>query len=222
MKNLKFKILVCLILPFTLYILHSPPAFAEDASTAAQLRDSVKTKVAEELAQIKKAVSKKAFLGTIASKNEASLSISNYLGQNRTALVSTDTAIKLKSGADGTPADLKTGDNILIMGDVDSNGNMTAKRLLVIATPVVDKRTTAYGKVTAAGASVTVGKLTAKLASDTNVTTTKDGKTAKLKTTDIKVGHTVVLITKASTTIPVVTDLYVFPGSATSSATPTP
>jgi hypothetical protein len=198
-------------------------AHAQSASEGAtQLRDSVKQQVADELAQIKKAVSKKAFLGSITGKSEATLTISNYLGQNRSAVVSTDTAIKLVNGADGTPADLKTGNYILVMGDVDSAGNMTAKRLLVIATPVTDKRNTAYGKVTAVGTTITIDKLTARLASDSYITTTAGGKTVKIKSSDIKVGSIVTLITKTGTTSPLVTDLYVFPFPASSSAIPIP
>ena len=224
MKNLKFIIIFCLILPFTFYILHLPKVFAQTTSSdSSQLRDSVKQKVAEELAQIKQAVSKKAFLGTISSKNAATFNIANYLNQNRSAIVSTDTVIKLKNGSDGTPADLKTGDYILIMGDVDSTGNMTAKRLLVIAPPAVDKRASYWGKVTATGSTVTIDKLTAKLVSDTYISTTNAGKTVKLKTSDIKVGNTVVMITKTGTSIvPVVTDLYIFPAPATPSATTSP
>jgi hypothetical protein len=206
-----------LILPFAIFLLSISSVHAQDASTSAsQLRDSVKQKVDEELAQIKQAVSKKAFLASISSKSEATFSLTNYLSQPRSALISTDTVIKLKNGSDGTPADLKSGDWILAMGDVDGAGNMTTKRLLVVGAPLTDKRAIVFGKVISVGASLTVetpdkNQSTAKLASDTTITGIVNGKSAKLKTTDIKVGNQVVFITKTGTASTVATDLYLFP-----------
>ncbi len=224
MHNLKFKIYPVLILLFTFYILHSVPAFAQTASDSAdQLRNSVKQKVSEELAQIKQDISKKAFVGSISSKTEATVNLVNYAGQNRSALVTTDTAIKLKDNSDGTPADLKTGDYILVMGDVDGSGNMTAKRLLVIASPPAEKRQAVWGMVTSIGNTIklttsTGDNFTGRLFSDTTVTTTKNGKPATLKSTDVKIGSLVVIIAKPAA-VPSITDLYIYP---TPPATPTP
>jgi hypothetical protein len=102
--------------------------------------------------------------------------------------------IKLKSGRDGTVADLKTGLVILVMGDVDSAGVMTSKRLLVISQPAEFKRQAVMGTVTKASASsLTLEKIntketwTVKLTSATKYT-------AKTKAADVKVGLKIVVL----------------------------
>lgn len=187
---------------------------AQTSTESAQgLRDSVKQKVEEELSQIKKAVSKKAFLGTITAKSEATVTLNNYRNEPRQALVTTDSTIKLKSGRDGTLKDLSVGDFILVMGDVDSQNTMTAKRLLVIAPPSEDMRKFTFGKITAIGSTITFETssketLVAKLASSTIVTRLEAGKPVKAKTTDLKTGNTVVVISKPGTTF-AVTDIQI-------------
>ncbi len=199
---------------------------AQTSSESAQvLRDSVKQKVEEELSQIKKAVSKKAFLGTITAKSEAAVTINTYRNEQRQALVTTDSTIKLKSGKDGTLKDLTAGDYILIMGDVDSQNLMTAKRLLVIAAPTEDKRKLTFGKVTAMGNTITIEastkeSLIAKLSSATAITKIDSGKSVKAKSTDIKTGDMVVAISKPGTQL-AVTDLQIV-SSATPVVSPTP
>ena len=163
------------------------------ATSAGVIRDAVKQKVDEELANIKQAVAKKAYVGTIATKSDLTLTITNLKNQTRTATVTTDTTIKLTGGKDGTPADLKVNDFIIAMGDADSNGGLTTKRLLVIAKPAADTRDSIWVTVT----KVATGSLTAenakketwtiKLASSTKYTGTT-------KAADIKVGSKIVAV----------------------------
>lgn len=187
---------------------------AETSTESAQnLRDSVKQKVEEELSQIKKAVSKKAFLGTITSKSEATVTLNNYRNESRQALVTTDSTIKLKNNRDGTLKDLSVGDYILVMGDVDSQNTMTAKRLLVIAPPPADTHKFTFGKITAIGSTITFETpsketLVAKLSSSTVVTRLEAGKPVKAKTADLKTGNTVAVISKPGTTFSV-TDIQI-------------
>jgi hypothetical protein len=215
-----------LLLPIisSFFLVHQ--VVAQTSSESAQvLRDSVKQKVEEELSQIKKAVSKKAFLGTITSKSEAAITINNYRNEPRQALVTTDSTIKLKNSKEGTLKDLTAGDFILVMGDVDSQNVMTAKRLLVIAAPAEDKRKFTFGKITAVGSTITIESSSkesqiAKLSSSTVITRLEGGKSVKTKSTDIKSGDFVVAISKPGTQF-LITDLQIV-SSTTPSPTATP
>jgi hypothetical protein len=172
---------------------------------ASQLRDSVKQKVAEELAQIKKAVAKKAFVGSIATKSEVAITMTTLgTNQSRTVNVTTDTVIKLTSGKEGTPADLKVGDFILVMGDVDSQNTMTAKRLLVVGKPAVDNRKATFGTVSkTAASSFTIttpngDTWTVKISSSTRYT-------KKSKASDFVPGSTLVVTGTVSDTAKTIT-----------------
>lgn len=151
-----FKIIV----PLTLTLTLATPVFAQTpaaSDSAAILRNSVKQKVAEELAQIKQAVSKKGFVGSITAKGDASISVVTPKNQTRQVLVVNDSVIKSVANKDITVADLKVGDYVLCMGDVDSQNQMTATRVLVIGKPTEDKRQTVFGTITeSAVASFTI------------------------------------------------------------------
>jgi hypothetical protein len=208
--NLKNLILIgILILGFGI---SGQPALGQAASDGAtQLRDSVKQKVAEELSQIKQAISKKAFLGSVSAKNDATLTLATWTGQTRTVLVSTDAVIKLANGKDGTPADIKTDNILLVMGDADSQNTLTAKRLLVLPPLPTDKRQTVFGTV----AKKTTSSLTLTTPKNESVTlklTSATKLTAKSKLADIKVGDKIVTVSVNSTVL----FLHLFP------VTPTP
>ena len=163
-------------------------AFAQTA-TPGSIRDAVQKKVAEELAAIKNEIKKRAYLGTISSKSDATITLTTLRGATRSATVTTDTIIKLSGGTDGTPADLKANLFILVMGDADGNGTLTAKRILVIAKPVEDKRRAVFGTVTKITSSTITLKenWTVKLSSTTKYT-------GKSKLSDIKVGSKIIVV----------------------------
>jgi len=218
---MKGKLLILLLLAFTLSANVSAQTATEGASP---LRDSVKQKVAEELAQIKKAVSKKAFLGTISSVSEATLTLTNLRNQTRNVVVGTDSVIKLKNGKDGTVADLKSGLVVLVMGDVDSAGVMTSKRLLVISQPAEFKRQAVMGTVTkASSSSLTLEKINTK---DTwTIKLTSANKyTAKTKASDVKVGLKIVVLgTVTSDKALTALQIHLIPAAtATPSSVPSP
>ena len=134
-----------------------PNVFAQTATDGAKnIRDAVKDKVAEELANIKKAVAKRSFVGTVTDKATLSFTLTNVKDQARTVNVNTETTIKLPGSKDGALEDIKKNDFVIAMGDVDSQNVMTAKRVLVISKPAVDKRKVLFGTVTETG----VGKFT--------------------------------------------------------------
>lgn len=127
-------------------------------------------------------------------------------------VVSGDTTIKLLNGSEGTIADLKTNDFILVMGNVDSQNKMTASRLLVIKQPETDKRDTKFGAVTKVTSStLNIGDLTIKVSSTTDYTTTADGKVTKGKLADIKVGSKIVATGSVTTTTLTATSVHLLP-----------
>ncbi|KKW00011.1 hypothetical protein A3H89_01685 [Candidatus Amesbacteria bacterium RIFCSPLOWO2_02_FULL_48_11] len=195
-KNISF-----LLLLFTIYYLLSGHANAQTpTATDSGLRDTIKKQVAEELSQIKKAVTKKAYVGSISAKLDATVTIANLKNQSRQATVTTDTAIKLATGKDGTPADLKVGDFVIAMGDVDGSGLMTAKRLIVTPRPPEDKRQVLFGTVTkTASGSLTLEHpdkktITLKISSITKYS-------AKSKFTDIKIGTKLIFVADSASAL---------------------
>lgn len=170
------------------------PVSGQTVTPGSTIRDSVKTKVDEQLAQIQKAVAKKAFLGEITVKSDAQLTLTTFSGQTRSVTVSLDTVIKLAGNKDGTPADLKVKDYVLVMGDVDSQNNMTAKRLLVVTKPETDKRRAIMGTVTKSTvSSITLVTLNTKETWTIRLTSTT-GYTAKTKASDVKVDTRIVTL----------------------------
>ena len=121
---------------------------AQTASPSGSIRDSVKQKVADELSQIKSGVAKKGFVGSVTSKTDATITLSNLKSQSRTIIATTETTIKLANGKDGTLADIKTNDFAIAMGDVDSENKMTAKRIVIFTSTPSDKRMSMFGTIT--------------------------------------------------------------------------
>jgi len=159
------------------------------SSTDSAIRDAVK----EQVAAIKTAVAKRAFVGTISAKADATITVTNLKNESKTAVITGDTVIRLTGGKDGTFADLKVGDFVIAMGDVDSQGTLTTKRLLVIAKPTADKRRALTGRVTdTSSSSLTIETLkkeiiTIKVTSDTTITN-------KNKLSETKVGSRIVAV----------------------------
>lgn len=196
-------------------VLGASLATGQSASPSSTIRNAIQDKVNQELAQIKQNVAKKGFVGSITTKSDATISITNLKNQIRTATVTTDSTIKLTGGKDGTPADLKVGDFVLAMGDVDSENKMTVKRLLVITEPADDTRRVLSGAVgtttssnfqltTSSGATATV-----KISSATKY---NDG----FKATSLKTGTKLVVITKNDSAL----KIFILSTPATPSPTP--
>ncbi len=170
------------------------PVLAQ-SPTSSEIRDAVQKQVQQELSSIKQGVATKGFVGAITAKTDGTLTLSNLKNQNRTIVVTGDTTIKLLTGKEGTPADLKVNDFILAMGQVDSQNKMTAGRLLVIKQTDPDKRDAKFGAVTKATATtLTIGDWTAKVSTTTAITTVASGKVVNAKLADIKVGTKVIVV----------------------------
>jgi len=175
-------ILINLILPM-----------ASHAATDSAILNAVKDKVAAEIADIKLAVAKKAYVGSVTAKSEVGFSL-----ETRNVVVSPEATIK-NGSTELTLKDIKVGDFVIAMGDVDSAGNLTGKRILIVTQSPEDKRKAMVFTVVKSGtASLSVETLkkeawTVKISSDT-------GFVAKIKLANIEAGDKIVVIgTLAST-----------------------
>lgn len=188
-----------ILIAFTLLLSCSPAlAFAQTASPSASpsILNSVKEKVAAEIDQIKKSSTKKAYVGSIATKTDTGLTMANLNNQSRTVNISGDVTIKLLGGREGVLADLKVGDFLIAMGDADGAGVLTAKRILVITKPTdEDTRKVVTGTVTkSSSSSITIDTTAYKVTSTTKFTGKND-------ITDIVKDVKVVMIVKDTTAL---------------------
>ena len=183
-------------------------------ATDSAIRQAVK----DQVAAIKTAVARRSYVGSISAKSEASITITNLGNQPRTAVVAGDATIKLTGGKEGTFADLKVGDFVIAMGDVDSQGTLAVKRLLVIAKPTPDKRVVISGRVT----DLSTSDLTLETANKETWTIKLQAATSyagKIKKSDIKVGDRIVAVGTSSTALNLTAKLVV---QLTSSPAATP
>lgn len=183
-QNLNFKVLV---LTFAFFVLNFTAASAQSPSPDA-VRDAVKQKVDAEVAAIKSTVSQKAYVGQIKTKSDLTLTITNLAGEARTANLTTDAAIKLTGGKDGTAADVKVGDYVIAMGDADGSGVLTIKRLVEVTKPTPEDRKVIFG---------IVSKATATLLTFTDNSTLKITKPVA----DVTAGSKIIAVTRGTTTL---------------------
>lgn len=193
------------------YVLSALSVKAQTPTTTS-IRDAVQQQVQQELSNIKQAVSKKGFVGTITTKTNSEITLTNLKNQTRNITVAPDATIRLAGSKEGTVADLKVNDFILAMGDVDSQNKMTGKRILVLTQPADDKRVAMFGTVTKTGTTLTFTNLknetwTARTSASTGMTKVVDGKSAKAASTDIKVGSKIVVLGTTGTTANALTAL---------------
>ena len=121
-------------------------------SPTSAVREAVQKKVAEELAAIKKNVTKRSFVGEVTAKTDTSITLSSPRKQPRTITLLPDTTVKL-TGKETSISDIKVGNFVISMGEVDTSGIMTAKRVLIIDKPTADNRKVITGTVTKATSS---------------------------------------------------------------------
>ena len=185
------KKLITLITLISLISLISPmPSFA---ATDSAILNAVKDKVAAEIADIKLAVAKKAYVGNVTAKSEIGFSLGT-----RTVVVTPEATIK-NGSTELTLKDIKVGDFVIAMGDVDSAGNLTGKRILIVTKSPEDKRKAMVFTVSKTGTnSLIVENLkkeawTVKISSDT-------GYTAKTKLVNIESGDKIVVIGSLAST----------------------
>lgn len=138
-----------IIFSFLFFVFSFQLAFAQTTSPTptSAVRDAVAKKVAEELAAIKNNVVKRSFVGEVTAKSDTTMTLASLRKQPRTITLLPDTTVKL-AGKETSLADIKVGNFVISMGDVDSNSTMTAKRVLIIEKPTADSRRVISGIVT--------------------------------------------------------------------------
>lgn len=208
-------IIYCLLPSFSLAVSTTPsPSASPSASLSPttiedekvkELRDSLTaTGIQEKLDQIKDKIEKKAYVGTILEITDSTLTLSSFRGKQRVRLTA-ETTIVGSSKKEITTKDLAVEDKIIAMGDVDTNGTLEAKRIVVVAVPktVPPKRLVIFGTITAIDSKASTVTLTSiknldetvtlKIDKDTDLADPKDTKvTIKLK--DLKESQKVLAI----------------------------
>lgn len=127
-----------IFLIFTIIFI-APPVFATESSSSANMSaelkvklDEMKKEIASKAAKLKQEVNlklqNKAFIGTLKSKTDTSLVLDSDTG-TKNVTINQDTAYKspLKK--------LVAGDYIACLGDVDDNGVLTAKKIILQSPP---------------------------------------------------------------------------------------
>ena len=221
--NLQFFLLLVLILHSTFYILHSnvlavsptpspsatpsaslTPTTIEDEKVK-ELRDSLTaTGIQEKLNQIKDKIEKRAYVGTILEITDSTLTLSSFRGKQRVRLTEETTIIGTNK-KEITTKDLAVEDKIIAMGEVDTNGTLEAKRVVVVAPlkTIPPKRLVFFGTITEIDSKASTVTLTAiknldqtvtlKIDKNTDLADPKDAKvTIKLK--DLKENQKVLAI----------------------------
>jgi len=205
--NLQFFFLLVLILHSTFYILHSnvlavsttpspsatpsaslTPTSIEDEKVK-ELRDSLTaTGIQEKLNQIKDKIEKRAYVGTILEITDSTLTLSSFRGKQRVRLTEETTIIGTNK-KEITTKDLAVEDKIITMGEVDTNGTLEAKRVVVVAPlkTIPPKRLVFFGTITEIDSKASTVTLTAIKNLDQTVTLKFDKNTDLADPKDAKV-----------------------------------
>lgn len=221
-KNFTFYILVLIfafcILRFPVRAVSPTPSVIPSATPSAsltpstmedekvkELRDSLTaTGIQEKLDQIKDKIEKKAYVGTILEITDSTLTLSSFRGKQRVRLTA-ETTIVGSNKKEITTKDLAVEDKIIAMGDVDTNGTLEAKRIVVVAVPktVPPKRLVIFGAITeidSKASTITIASIknldeivTIKIDKDTDLVDPKDAKVT-IKLNDLKEGQKVIAI----------------------------
>ncbi len=156
------KVLVVLSIPILLNIYYILPAQAVDSTPSADLKaklELLKAEIASRAAQLKKEINQKlqnkAYVGTIKTKtvntanSSGSLTLAAKTGPKIVTL-NQDTVFDT-FGKSKTRYSLKAvaeEDYIAALGDIDDNGVLTAKKLILLPTPTDQPKTNLWGQIT--------------------------------------------------------------------------
>ncbi len=141
-RSVILAILLFLLLHLSPFTLH--PVFAADSSPSAKLSDELKVKldelkkeIASKAAQLKNQVNlklqDKAYAGTIKSKTETSLTLASSKGA-KIVTVNQDTIFQKTS-----LKNLEEEDYVAALGDIDNNGVLTARKVVLLKQPKEEK-----------------------------------------------------------------------------------
>lgn len=162
MYNLKFTIynfakifIILLIVPCTLYIVHSKVyAVSPTASPSAEPVDEkvseIRQAIKDKVNQIKEKVEKKAYVGEIIEVTDSVIAINNFRGKQRIR-IGNETIIVDSNRKEIKNKELEVEEKIIAMGTVSDNDILDAKRIVVVAKPktLPAKKLVVFGTVSA-------------------------------------------------------------------------
>ncbi len=159
------------------------PTTAEEEKVQ-EIRQAIKDKLTE----IKDKIEKKAYVGTILEITDSTLSLTNFRGKRRVRL-SAETTIIGGNKKEVTIKDLAVEDKVIAMGEVDANGTLEAKRVIVVPKPLTPpiKRLIFYGTVTEINSKTSTITLTNIKNLDQTLAITVDKNTKFVNLKDTKV-----------------------------------
>jgi hypothetical protein len=201
-----------------------------------EIRQLVKEKVQEKLAEIKNREQKRAYVGEISAITGSTITLETKRG-TKNVLVNEETNIVGPQRKTLKVTDLKVGDTIIAMGTVDPDGVMTAKRIVVVPKPpkAPPLRRAVFGRVKEIDKNkqiLTVVHLKkeevsfqVKASDKTRITKKLDGKMQKIDFSKIVIGDRLAAVGTWDETNQILTAkiIHVIPGKATGQIlTPTP
>ncbi len=123
---------------------------ASPSASITEKLNALKAEIASKAALIKQEVNRridnKAWLGTIKSIDEDSIIITT-IDQERTIRINEYTTYKVKTKGESSIKDLKVGDYVAALGDVDDNNQLNAKRIDKLAANKEYKKKLVWGTV---------------------------------------------------------------------------
>jgi len=167
-----------------------------------EIRDAVKEKVREKLAEVKKG-QKKAFVGEIIEISDTTLTLETRGGESQIQ-VATDAAILNTNKEEIDFEDLAIGNFTIAMGFLDENSILQAIRLVIIKKPALVVRRVAFGVVTdiSKDEMLTIKNekkdiiYSVETTGKTMITKKVDGKIEKVTFEEIAVGDRVIAVGK--------------------------
>lgn len=159
MKKLFLSLLITAVFlsqPFDLTILGSP-VYASESTPSADIASKLKefqkaaaSKAAELKELIAKKLSNKAFIGSVASLSNTSITLSAKSGP-KMVTVNQDTVFEsnVKSKVKFSQNSLNAGTYIAVLGDADDTGVLTAKKIILEASPSASAKTYLWGQIIA-------------------------------------------------------------------------
>ncbi len=157
MDNVKLTVKLIFLL-FTFYILHStfyiPAGYAKESSPSADIKqklEELKKEIASKAAQLKQEVNQKlqnkAYVGNVKTKTDNSLTLATKTGP-KIVSINQDTQYDstIKSKVKFSAKTLREEDYLAALGDIDDNGVLTAKKVILL-NPQPEPKTYLWGQV---------------------------------------------------------------------------
>jgi len=154
--NLQFTIFLLL---FTFYILHStfyiPSAIALESTPSATIKaklEELKKEISSKAASLRQEIDRKlrnrAYVGILKNKSNSSLTLAALSGP-KLVNINQDTIFhsKLKTKQKFSKDTLSSEDYIASLGDVDETGVLTAKKVILLPTPLASQKSYLWGQI---------------------------------------------------------------------------